>query len=223
MCGRFSLTVDIDKFIKSLGYSIIPELSSPREYNISPSMPVLGLVADPNIRVEIMQWGFVPSWAKPEQDFKPMINARGETLAEKPFFRTAFKSSRCIILSNGYYEWQNTSSGKIPFRITTNNDSIFAMAGLWASPKMLDGTENICCTIITTEANNSLKHIHNRMPVILEDNDISHWLDPRANEKELLSLIKPTDNAKMRFYEVSRAVSNPANNSSICIEPVNLF
>ena len=189
MCGRFSLAIDIEEFLESLGFGVIPQLKHPREYNIAPSQPVLALIADPMPRIDILQWGFIPTWAKPDLDIKPVINARGETISEKPFFRGAFKSARCAVIADGYYEWQKNANEKIPYRITMKDGEPFAIASLWSSPKMIDGSSAHTCALVTTDSNNYLQQIHNRMPVILSPEDINVWLDPKENENELKTII----------------------------------
>ncbi len=211
MCGRYSLTQDIAEFLHALGLSVPPELAHPRQYNIAPSQPVLGVVADPTPRLMVMEWGFVPSWAKPENDTKAVINARGETVAEKPFFRGAFRSSRCALLADGFYEWKRMGTQKQPYRITLSGGNIFAMAGLWSSRMTPDGSEQITCAVVTTGPNQLMRPIHDRMPVILNSADLSLWLDPKARQQDLLQTIAPYPADAMTAYPVSTAINNPRN------------
>ena len=144
--------------------------------------------------------------------------ARSETVAEKPSFRKAFKDRRCLVLSDGFYEWRRTSDGKQPYYIHMKDGSPFAFAGLWESWR--DGEEIRSCTIITTDANELVGEIHNRMPVILPPEDYSLWLDPDFKEREALtSLLRPHPNDAMEAYPVSRRVNSPSNNAPNCIEP----
>jgi putative SOS response-associated peptidase YedK len=148
-----------------------------------------------------------------------MINARSETVAEKPSFRKAFKDRRCLVLSDGFYEWRRTPDGKQPYYIHMKDGSPFAFAGLWESWR--DAQEIRSCTIITTEANELVGDIHNRMPVILAPEDYSLWLDPDFKEREALtSLLRPYPNDAMEAYPVSRRVNSPSNNVPDCIERV---
>jgi putative SOS response-associated peptidase YedK len=148
-----------------------------------------------------------------------MINARAETVSEKPSFRGAFKERRCLVLADGFYEWQKkTSNGKQPYYIHMEDGSPFAFAGLWEDWK--NGIKVRSCTIITTEANKLVGEIHNRMPVILPPEDYELWLDPDFDEKEpLTSLLKPYPDEAMEAYSVSRKVNRPTNNEPSCVEP----
>lgn len=220
MCGRFSLTQDIAEFLRELGLSVPPELAHPRQYNIAPSQPVLGVVADPVPRLMVMEWGFLPAWAKPESDTKPVINARGETVAEKPFFRGAFRSARCALLADGFYEWKRTGTQKQPYRITLQGGNIFAMAGLWSARMVADGSEQITCAVVTTGPNELMRPIHDRMPVILNPTDLAVWLDPKARQQELQQAIAPYPAEAMTAYPVSTAINNPRNDFAGVMEGV---
>lgn len=226
MCGRFTLASDIDEFLERFGISIPLDLAHPRQYNIAPSQPLLALVADPSPRYEIMEWGFVPGWAKPESDAKAVINARVESLHEgKPYFKGAFKSARCAIVADGFYEWKKmgrgAAGGKQPYRIGLNDGALFAMAGLWSSPRTADGGERATCAIITVEPNELMADIHNRMPAILDPTDLDIWLDPKAAPRDLFAALHPYPSEKMRAYEVSQRVNSPANNGPDCILPLH--
>src|SRR5438132_3711401 len=117
MCGRYTLATDLSEFLEQLGIEAPKELLHPRRYNIAPSQPVVALVADPEPRLEVMEWGFIPSWAKPGQDLRAVINARADSITEKPYFRGAFRSSRCAVLADGFYEWQRIGKEKYHHRI----------------------------------------------------------------------------------------------------------
>ncbi len=147
-----------------------------------------------------------------------MINARAETVSEKPSFRTAFKKRRCLIVADGFYEWQKTDNGKRPYHVKMRDDSPFAFAGLWETWK--NGEEIRSCAIITTEANDLMGEIHHRMPVILPPENYGAWLDPDFDEKEALTaLLKPYPSDEMEAYAVSRRVNKPANNDPNVVEP----
>ncbi len=169
-------------------------------------------------KLEMLRWGLIPSWADDPEIGNRMINARAETVAEKPSYRRAFKRSRCLILADGFYEWQRTDSGKQPFHIRMQDGSPFAFAGLWESWDKGDGLRS--CTIITTEANDLVGEVHNRMPVILHAEDYEMWLDPDFDEREpLTSLLKPYPAETMEAYPVSRRVNKPSNNEPGVVEP----
>jgi len=169
-------------------------------------------------KLEMLHWGLIPSWAKDPEVGNKMINARAETVAEKPSYRKAFKERRCLILADGFYEWQKTDSGKQPFYIRMEDESPFAFAGLWESWQ--NGRKIRSCTIITTSPNEVAAQVHNRMPVILHPEDYEMWLDPDFDERELLTtLLKPFPAEAMEAYPVSRKVNRPANNDPEVIEP----
>ena len=222
MCGRYTLASDLEEFLKELGLDFPPEVAHPRRYNIAPSQPILGIVADPHPRIEIMEWGFIPGWAKPERGMKPVINARVESIQEgKPYFRGAFRSARCAVIADGFYEWKKIGKEKFPYRITLRDGRPFAMAGVWSHYNGGDGSEHATCAIITTRPNELMKGIHDRMPAIIAPSDIPHWLDPKARENDLFSLLEPYSAEEMTAYEVSRSVNSPGNDSPSCIESMS--
>lgn len=221
MCGRYTLASDIDGFLHQFGLTAPEQLAHPRTYNVAPSQPVLAIVADPSLRLEVLEWGFIPSWAKPESDQKAVINARLESLVEgKPYFRGAFRSARCAILADGFYEWKRDAGGKRPHRIMLNDGGVFAMAGLWSTVDSGDGSERATCAIITLEPNDLMRPIHNRMPAILQTNDLPVWLDPKASQRDLFAALEPYPAEQMRAYEVSTLLNSPGYNVPDCIEPI---
>lgn len=219
MCGRFTLASDPESFLKRFSLEIPEGLEHPRLFNIAPSQPVLGLVANPAIALEVMEWGFIPSWAKEEKSFKPVINARAETVAEKPYFRGSFRSSRCAILADGFYEWKKVGDTKHPHHIGLKDGGVFAMAGLWSHRVVADGSEQVTCAIITTGPNALMKDLHDRMPAILNEEGVEAWLDREARSTELEALLRPYPAEEMRAYEVSTLVNNPRNDSEECMKP----
>lgn len=222
MCGRFSLVTDITAFLQQVGVPLPQGFARPVRFNVSPSQAVVGLVADPVVRLEAMEWGFVPSWAKPDAPQKPVINARVESVREgKPYFRAAFKSGRCVILADGFYEWGVTPEGKQPFRIQTKDRGVFAMAGLVGHPHLPDGDERTTCAIITLPANDFMQNIHDRMPAILRAQDLRTWLDPKTPAPELFHALEPFPSDDMTAYRVSLAVNNPRNDTPVCIESID--
>jgi len=220
MCGRYTLASDIDELLALWGIEVPEELAHPRRYNIAPSQPVLAVVADPLPRVDVMEWGFVPTWARPDSGMKPVINARVESLAEKkPYFRGAFKSARCAILADGFYEWKKVPGGKQPYHIGRTDGGLFAMAGLWSHMAIPGGGEQLTCAIVTVEPNALMREIHNRMPAILRPDDVGIWLDPRTPERDLFAALTPYPTEEMMAYEVGRAVNSPVHDDPSLIEP----
>ena len=202
--------------------TIDPSLSksSPR-YNIAPTQSVIVINDTGQRQLVQMRWGLIPSWAKAESIGNRMINARAETIADKPAFRAALKKRRCIIPADGFYEWQKQGKLKQPVRIVLKTREPFGFAGLWEHWKPPAGDEVLSCTIITTEANELLKQVHERMPVILARKDEEAWLDPNTQEAEkVLPLLKPYPANLMEFYPVSRVVNSPANDTADCIAPI---
>jgi putative SOS response-associated peptidase YedK len=218
MCGRYTLRISVDPLVEAFEIEEYPPSLNP-SYNIAPTQELAAVVEeDEKRKLEMLRWGLIPSWAKDPAIGNKMINARAETVSEKPSFRSAFKKRRCLILADGFYEWKKTDDGKQPYHVKMENGSPFAFAGLWETWK--DGEEIRSCTIITTEANDLMKEIHHRMPVILPPEDYDMWLDPDFEEKEALtSLLKPYRADAMEAYPVSRRVNKPSNNEPSVVEP----
>ena len=218
MCGRYTLRTPVETLVERFEIDEYPSSITP-SYNIAPSQGVAAVIAENGKRkLEMLHWGLIPSWAKDPEVGNKMINARAETVAEKPSYRKAFKERRCLILADGFYEWQKTDSGKQPFYIRMEDESPFAFAGLWESWQ--NGREIRSCTIITTSPNEVAAQVHNRMPVILHPEDYEMWLDPDFDEREpLTTLLKPFPAEAMEAYPVSRKVNRPANNDPEVIEP----
>ena len=226
MCGRFALISDTAQLAAQFGISPamvagIPE-SVPR-YNIAPTQPVAAIrLAEGTKQRELtfFRWGLIPSWSKDINIGSRMINARSETVAEKPSFRTAFKRRRCIIPADGFYEWQKRDDGKRPIFIHASDKRPFALAGLWEIWSDPEGGKLQTCTILTTQPNELMAAIHNRMPVILEPEDFDMWLDPGDNPQQALHLLRPYPVAKMEAYPVNTIVNSPKNDVPECITPV---
>ena len=219
MCGRFTLTADSKKLTEAFaGYDIPAEL--PPRFNIAPSQPVAVIANNGRNKVEFFQWGLIPSWAKEPAIGNRMINARAETLAEKPSFKNAYKRRRCLVLSDGFYEWKKMNGGKTPMYIRLASGEPFALAGLWELWHGPDDSTILSCTIITTTPNELLADIHNRMPVILPSAVYDRWLDPaECSPDQLNELLKPYPAARMTAYPVSTLVNNPKNDSPECVIP----
>lgn len=221
MCGRFSMAINKDEFYDYLYdqfdiEEVDPSIMLPR-YNVSPGQQVIAVIFDGDqYKVGEIKWGFVPKWAKDEKIGYKMINARSETVEEKPSFKSSFQSKRCVILADGYYEWKD----KVPFRITKVDNSIFPMAGLWEQYTREDGTKLYTCTILTTEANAKLSNIHNRMPVILNKEETGVWLNPDSSFSEVKEILKSIEPEEVIYYEVSSFVNSSSNEGPMCIESV---
>jgi putative SOS response-associated peptidase YedK len=221
MCGRFTLTADISALQENFPWLGIPPGLEPR-YNIAPTQPVAAVPNDGKNRLDFFTWGLIPSWAKDPSIGSRMINARAETLAEKPSFRSAFRRRRCLILADGFYEWRSDGGkGKMPMYIRLEDGSPFAFAGLWELWNAPDGSQVLSTAIITTEPNPLMAKIHNRMPVILPEKAYPLWLQSgEADPKELSGLLLPYPAEEMVAYPVSKLVNNPANDLPACIEPL---
>lgn len=222
MCGRFTLTVDPAELIDEFGDYTFPPQFAPR-FNIAPSQPVLAIPNDESNQADFFQWGLIPFWAKDPSIGNRLINARGETLAEKPSFRGSYKYKRCLILTDGFYEWnkQPGSKTKTPYFIHMKDRQPFAFAGLWDEWHSSDGSQVRTCTIITTSPNELVKALHNRMPVILPRDSYGQWLSNTPQTPENLDpLIKPYPSAEMAAYPVSTLVNNPKNDHAACVVPV---
>lgn len=222
MCGRFSLTIDSDQIREAFPWLNVPDGIHPR-YNIAPSQPVAVVPNDGKNSVDFFNWGLIPFWAKDIKIGYKMINARSETLHQKPSYKNPYRRRRCLILSDGFYEWQKTADSKVkvPTYIRMKNHVPFALAGLWEIWRAQDGSEIFSTTIITTEPNELLKPIHNRMPVIISPDSYQTWLSPNEKKPDELShLLKPYGPGAMEAFPVSRAVNNPATDSPTCIQPL---
>jgi len=222
MCGRFTLTINPADLRDTFNDYIFPSQFGPR-FNIAPSQPVLAIPNDEKNTADFFVWGLIPMWAKDPSIGSRLINARGETVAEKPSFRGSFKYKRCIILADGFYEWKTTNGkkSKTPYFIHMKNRKPFAFAGLWDVWEGPDGSNIKTCTIITTEPNELMEHLHNRMPVILHPRDYAKWLDVSPQTPEnLLPLIKPFPADEMSAYRVSTLVNRPVNDSPELVVPV---
>ncbi len=222
MCGRFALTVDPAELQDAFPEFIFPAQGAPR-YNIAPSQPILALPNDGTNRADFFTWGLIPSWAKDPSIGSRLINARAETLAEKPAFRSAYKYHRCLIFANGFFEWQARPGmkSKVPHFIRLKSGAPFAFAGLWEHWQSGDGSEVRSAAIVTTEPNELMASIHNRMPVILRPDTYSQWLDPAPQSPDRLNnLLAPYPAGEMEAYPVSTLVNSPGNDREECVAPV---
>ncbi|MGH6931882.1 MAG: SOS response-associated peptidase [Dongiaceae bacterium] len=221
MCGRYSLTTPVEAMRRLFDFAESPNLA-PR-YNIAPTQeaPVLRRDEQGGRHLAQLRWGLIPSWAKDSAIGNRLINARGETVASKPAFRGAFNARRCLVPADGFYEWRAEGGTKQPWRIALAENGPFAFAGLWE--RWLDKTENRpieSFTIVTTDANEVLRPIHDRMPVILAAGDHECWL-ASSDPQQLAGLLRPYAGAGLRAYRVSTAVNSPRNDTPACIAAID--
>ncbi len=221
MCGRYTLSQPGD-ILKDLGVPAKEQVELAPNYNVAPTQEVPIVRADANggRHLAIVRWGLIPFWAKDEKIGNQMINARSESVADKPAFKNAFKKRRCVLLADGFFEWKKQGSAKQPFHIFLEGHQPFVFAGLWE--RWTKGPEPIeSCTIITTDANEKVAEVHDRMPVILPAEARDIWLDESVQDPELLtSLLRPYPAAAMAFAPVSRMVNSPRNNSPEILRPM---
>ncbi|HEX5104739.1 MAG TPA: SOS response-associated peptidase [Pirellulaceae bacterium] len=226
MCGRYTLrtpmTVLAQQFLFELDASL--EGSGPR-YNIAPTQDVAAVrirEAGGKRELAFFHWGLIPPWAKDAKIAYSTINARADTVAAKPAFRAAFKKRRCLVLADGFYEWQRSGKTKLPFLYEVDGGKPFALAGLWESwrgPEKGDGPPLESCALITTDANELASQIHDRMPVILDAADYDAWLDPENQDRDgLEALLAPFPAERMTARAVSTVVNNARNDGSECVE-----
>ena len=219
MCGRYSLIADLGELARRFEFDgdwLVFESS----YNIAPTQEVLTVVGGEFRRGGYMRWGLIPPWTKDLPGGRPMINARAETVAERPSFRNALRRRRCLVLADGFYEWQRVGTSRRPMRIVMRSGEPFAFAGLWETWRNPEGEVVPSCTIITTEANEALRPVHDRMPVILARETEGFWLDGSVEDPvELGQVLGPYPADKMEIYEVSSLVNSYANDVPEVIEP----
>jgi len=222
MCGRFALKAPPADIARQFGVDAVPELA-PR-YNIAPTQDILIIRTDAQARLEAVQvkWGLLPSWAKDISMAAKLANARGETVAEKPAFRSAFRRMRCLVPADGFYEWEATPAGKQPWFLRLKSQAPLAFAGLWEHWQGPDGAELQTATIITTDANELVRPVHDRMPVILQPADWAAWLGAQTKADDLKALLKPLPADLMERYRVSRRVSSTRNEGEECIKTIEV-
>lgn len=236
MCGRFTLTTNMDEIQSRFDFDARELVFRPR-YNVAPTQEVVAVVGDEDNpghnRVELMRWGLIPFWAKDPKIGARMINARAETVAEKPAFRNALKKRRCLVLADGFYEWKKEEKGKTPMFIglkarglnsgDSGSRAPFAMAGLYETWKSPDDELVRSCTIITTSPNSLMEQIHNRMPVILPRDIEATWLDRQLEDQDALtSLLTPYPAEEMEAYVVSTLVNTAKNDFPECLIPADI-
>jgi putative SOS response-associated peptidase YedK len=224
MCGRFSLSQTAEALAQDFHVQTVPEVEP--QYNIAPTHMVLAVLYNPDSKkreFKRLHWGLIPSWAKDSKLGSKLINARAETVVEKPAFRSAFKHRRCLIVADGFYEWQQQAGRKQPFYFRLQNQQPFGFAGLWEQWESSAKQSIASCTILTTQPNELVQPFHDRMPVILQQQDYDLWLDPQVQTPEPLQpLLHPYPASSMSAYPVSTAVNNPKYNSQECVNEVEI-
>ncbi|TXK70642.1 SOS response-associated peptidase [Paenibacillus sp. N3.4] len=225
MCGRYTITVTLDELL--LRYDISYNYSarySPK-YNVAPGQLIMAVIHDgEKNKLGELRWGLIPEWAKDDKSAYQMLNARAETLADKPAFRKPLERKRCLIPADSFYEWKGTGKQKQPMRIMLRSQEVFSIAGLydtWVSP---EGNRISTCTVITTAANELVADIHDRMPVILTKESEALWLDRSIKDVAVLRpLLQPYPTDDMLAYPVSSRVGNVRNDDKSCIEQIALL
>ena len=212
MCGRYSLIADLGELARRFEFEG-DWLEFESSYNVAPTHNVLTVVGGEARRAGYMRWGLIPHWAKDHRIGSRMINARAETVAEKPSFRDSLRRRRCLVLADGFYEWQRNGKEKRPMRVVMRSGEPFAFAGIWSVWKDPEGNRIPSCAIITTTANDVLEPIHERMPVVLPREAEQFWLDPSVEDPAAITdVLNPAPDDAMNAYEVSSLVNSVANN-----------
>jgi putative SOS response-associated peptidase YedK len=226
VCGRYTLSVPLSNLVDAFEVAP-PEFDYRPRYNIAPTQEVPVIAQDDRgRRMGLLRWGLIPSWAKDPAIGSRMINARSETAAQKPAFRSAFRSRRCLVPADGFYEWKKEAGGeggkpaKTPFWIHRAGGGPFAFAGLWERWEGGEGPSLYTFTILTTEASREIRHIHPRMPVILTPAARSIWLDPESGPALLLDALRGSPDPPLQAHPVSSLVNSPRNDVPGCLEPL---
>lgn len=221
VCGRFTLSAPSDELAAI--FELEGEIAASPRYNIAPTQQVLAVrVPQANAPRQpcLLRWGLVPAWARDLEMSARLINARAETVFEKPSFRDAFKQRRCLVLADGFYEWQKAGKRKQPYYFQMSNKRPFALAGLWERWEKGDAPVE-SCTLITTAANATVRPVHDRMPVILEPGDYDAWLDPSNRDVEVVrALLRAYPADAMRAAPVGLGVNNPKKDDPSCVAPL---
>jgi len=220
MFGRFALSANAGE-IEKLVPGIKSDVREFHRYNIAPTQEIMTVIS--NYHTKFLRWGLIPSWSKDPSIGNKMINARAETISEKPSFRNLIITNRCLIPASGYYEWKVMEDGtKLPYYIKPADELLMTFAGLWTTWKSPNGTFTESCTIITREANQKISSIHNRMPAVISNINRALWLNKSTEKKVLIEIISNGDNIDLDFYPVSKAVNSPAFDQEECIIPINI-
>ena len=222
MCGRFALPYP-SKIAEH--FSLSEEIPFAPRYNIAPSQQIAvirSMKGLPGRQLAMMRWGLIPHWAKDEKIGYKMINARSETVAEKPAFRSAYRQRRCLIAAGGFYEWKREGKRRQPFFVTMKDKNIVAFAGIWERWQSPAGEAVESCAILTTEANSLVRTIHDRMPVIIAPAYYNLWIDPVGDRDRVQQLLRPCSPSSLLIYPVSDMVNSPRNDSPGCLQEIRL-
>ena len=215
MCGRYTFFNNIDSLQHSLNIDVIDSniINHQASYNIAPTQNAPVVFEENNKRIlKNMRWGLIPSWAKDNSFASKLINARSETIADKPSFKNLITTNRCVVLANGYYEWVNVDNKKHPYFIYSEENIMISMAGLWTEWK-----DVISFTIITKKSDISISHLHHRMPLILQEEKIDSYLDKKNTFDDFVKF----NDMKLKYHQVSNLVNSPRNNNARCINPIH--
>lgn len=220
MCGRFAFDLPIEVLAKLFG--LVPKLAVPANFNVAPTQPVAVVRRDAagGYRLDLLQWGLIPCWAKDRTIGSRMINARCETAGEKPAFKGALKARRCVLPASGFFEWRREGKRKMPLYISLQAQAPLLLAGVWDCWRSPAGEVVESCTILTTAANSLLDPLHDRMPVILSPEHALAWLDPHRGQGELLDLCRPYPAELMQMWPVAPLVNSVNNNGPHLVRPV---
>jgi putative SOS response-associated peptidase YedK len=219
MCGRYSFAIEDELIRERFGVSVRSAIYKAR-YNCAPSQDLAVISTEEPEILNFYRWGLIPFWAKDPSIGNKLINARAETIVNKPSYKQAFRNRRCLVLSDGFFEWEKTRE-KIPYRISLQDNAPFSMAGIWEKWKNQEGVIIHSFSIITTNANSLIEEIHDRMPVILKREDEKKWLSA-IGETELLELLLPYPSERMKKYPVSKKVNSPLNDVPEIFNPVEI-
>jgi putative SOS response-associated peptidase YedK len=219
MCGRYAITTAPEAIRQLFGY--LEQPNWPPRYNVAPTQPVpIVRVSEGRRALALVRWGLIPAWVKDPRSFTLVINARGESVLDKPAFRNAMKYRRCLFPADGFYEWKRAGERKQPYFVRLKSGQPMAFAGLWESWMGPNGEEMETAAIVTTAASPSIAHIHDRMPVIVPSEAFDFWLDPKVDGEMASAVIAPAKDALLECYPVSSAVNRTANDSPELLEPL---
>jgi putative SOS response-associated peptidase YedK len=219
MCGRYAITTAPEAIRALFRYPEQPDF--PPRHNVAPTQPVpIVRMAEGQRQFALVRWGLIPAWVKDPRNFSLLINARGESAAEKPAFRNAMKRRRCLFPADGFYDWKRDGKTKQPYFVRLKSGQPMALAGLWETWSGPNGEEMETAAIVTTTASRSIAHIHDRMPVVVPPEAFDFWLDPHVDSELASVLIAPAPDALLEAYEVSSAVNRTANDSAALIAPL---
>src|ERR1041384_4676121 len=219
MCGRYAITTAPEAIRQLFGY--LEQPSFPPRYNVAPTQPVpIVRMAEGKRQLALVRWGLIPAWVKDPRSFSLVINARGESVLDKPAFRNAMKYRRCLFPADGFYEWKRAGERKQPYFVRLKSGQPMAFAGLWESWMGPNGEEMETAAIVTTTASRSIAHIHDRMPVIVAPDAFDFWLNPNVDGEMATAVIQPAPDATLEAYEVSSAVNRTANDAPMLLQPL---